>query len=158
MPSPSATTGWPPWAVMWALAAAIFALLKWLTWQFTPAPPAPAWRHAAYLLLWPGLDARAFLDPRPLSRAERPRFRDSGGRTLYRAGAISLTCAEELAAGSRLARAVCIYGALFWGRLSLQAVFGVKPHLTAWWLSAGYHTLTVLFLFNAAVYCFAALR
>ena len=72
-------------------------------------------------------------------------------------GAISLACADELASGSRLARAVCIYGMLFWGiRLSLQAVLDVKPHLTAWWLTAGYHTLTVLFLFNTAVYAYAA--
>jgi hypothetical protein len=74
-------------------------------------------------------------------------------------GVISLTCADELATGSRLARAVCIYGMLFWGiRISLQAVFDVKSHLTAWWLTVGYHTLTVLFVFNTAVYAYAALR
>jgi len=72
---------------------------------------------------------------------------------------ISLACADELAAGSRLARAVCIYGALFWGiRVCLQPVFDVKPHLTAWWLTAGYHTLTPLFLFFAIVYGYAALH
>ena len=65
-------SGWPPWVVMWALAAAVFALCKWMTWRFTPAAPAPAWRHAAYLVAWPGLDARAFLDPRPLPRDQRP--------------------------------------------------------------------------------------
>ncbi len=71
-------------------------------------------------------------------------------------GALSLLCAEELASGSRLARLVCVYGALFWGvRLSLQAVLEVKPHLTAWWLKVGYHTLTVLFLFFTAVYIWA---
>jgi hypothetical protein len=74
-------------------------------------------------------------------------------------GVISLTCADELASGSRLARAVCIYGLLFWGiRVSLQAVLDAKPHLTAWWLTAGYHTLTVLFLFFTAVYGYAAFR
>ncbi len=74
-------------------------------------------------------------------------------------GTISLACADELAAGSRLARAVCAYGALFWGiRVSLQGVFDVKPHLTAWWLAAGYHTLTVLFLFFTAVYVYALVR
>lgn len=62
-------TGWPPWAVMWALAALIFAACKWLTWLPTPAP---AWRHTAYLLAWPGLDAWAFLDTRPLPLARRP--------------------------------------------------------------------------------------
>jgi hypothetical protein len=54
---------------------------------------------------------------------------------------------------------VCGYAAVFWGvRLGLQAVFDVKPHLTARWLAAGYHTLTALFLFFTAVYGYAALR
>ena len=74
-------------------------------------------------------------------------------------GGMSLACADELAGRSRLARAVCGYGATFWGvRLALQGVFDVKPHLTAWWLTAGYHLLTGLFLFFTAVYGFAALR
>jgi hypothetical protein len=74
-------------------------------------------------------------------------------------GGISLACAEELAAGSRLARAVCTYGAVFWGvRLALQAVFDVRSHLTAWWLAAGYHFLTLLFLFFTVVYGYALVR
>lgn len=74
-------------------------------------------------------------------------------------GAISLACADELAGGSRLGRAVCLYGAAFWGvRLCLQAVFDAKPFLTAWWLTAGYHTLTALFVTFTAVYGYAALR
>ena len=74
-------------------------------------------------------------------------------------GGVSLACADELAAGSRLARAVCLYGVLFWGvRLALQAVFDVRPHLTAWWLKAGYHALTVLFVFFTAVYALALFR
>lgn len=65
-------TAWPPWAVMWVLAGAVYAGCKWLTWRRTPAPDTPARRHAAYLLAWPGLDARAFLGPRPLPRDRRP--------------------------------------------------------------------------------------
>jgi hypothetical protein len=59
-------TALPPWAVMWALAAAVFAGCKWVTWRRAPA--APVRRHAAYLLAWPGLDARAFLGPQPVPR------------------------------------------------------------------------------------------
>jgi hypothetical protein len=57
---------------MWSLAAAIFAGCKWLTWRRTPAPAAPCWRHVAYLLAWPGLDAKAFLDPHPPPPDRRP--------------------------------------------------------------------------------------
>src|SRR5262245_55673507 len=51
----------PRWALMWSLAAAIYAGCKWLTWRRTPAPEAPWWKHLGYLIAWPGLDARGFL-------------------------------------------------------------------------------------------------
>jgi hypothetical protein len=74
-------------------------------------------------------------------------------------GVVSLACADELTAGTRLARFVCGYGTVFWGvRLCLQAVFDVKPYLAAWWLKLGYHTLTLLFLIFTAVFGYAALR
>lgn len=74
-------------------------------------------------------------------------------------GAMGLMCADELAAGSRLAKFVCGYGFAFWGvRLALQAVFDVKPHLTAWWLKVGYHTLTVMFITFTATYGYALFR
>ena len=73
-------------------------------------------------------------------------------------GLISLFNARELASGSGLARGVCLYIAVFWGvRLGLQAVFNVKEHLTAWWLRAGYHTLSVLFAAFTLIYAWAAL-
>ena len=72
-------------------------------------------------------------------------------------GVISLTNATELASGSRLARSMCAYIAVFWGiRLALQAVLDVKEHLTTWWLAAGYRLLTVLFLCFVIVYGLAA--
>jgi len=65
-------TAWSPWLVMWVLATIIFVACKWLTWRATPAPGTWRWRHVAYLFAWPGLDAKAFLDPRPLSSERRP--------------------------------------------------------------------------------------
>ena len=74
-------------------------------------------------------------------------------------GLISLFNAAELAAGSGLARGVCAFIAVFWGiRLTLQAVFDVKEHLSAWWLKVGYNTLTVLFVLFTLVYGYAAVR
>ena len=55
----------PPWVFMWALSFAIYLSLKWLTWWRARSRIAhPAWRSAAYLLAWPGMDADAFLDSR----------------------------------------------------------------------------------------------
>jgi hypothetical protein len=62
-------------------------------------------------------------------------------------GVVCILNADELAAGSTLARCLCAYIAIFWGvRLSLQAVLDVKEHLTAWWLHLGYHALTLMFV------------
>jgi hypothetical protein len=73
-------------------------------------------------------------------------------------GMITLLNPRELASGSRLARSLCAYAAVFWGiRLSLQAVLDVKEHLTAWWLIAGEIVLTVLFLYFTVVFSLAAL-
>jgi hypothetical protein len=55
----------PPWVLMWILAFAIYISLKWLTWwRARSRITHPAWRSAAYLLAWPGMDADAFLDSR----------------------------------------------------------------------------------------------
>jgi len=69
----AAPRSWPRWAVMWALAFALYVGCKWLTWRRTPVQDVPAWRHLAYLLAWPGMDAAAFLNlragsPKPAAR------------------------------------------------------------------------------------------
>lgn len=74
-------------------------------------------------------------------------------------GLFSLFASADLAGGSRLAKMACGANALFWGiRLCLQGVMDAKPFLTKWWLTAGYHLLTVLFLAFAAFYGWLALR
>jgi hypothetical protein len=74
-------------------------------------------------------------------------------------GLISLFCFQELAGGSRLARAFCLYVATFWGiRLALQPVFDVRAHLTAWWLRGGYYLLSLLFAAFTVIYGWAALQ
>ncbi len=72
-------------------------------------------------------------------------------------GLITAINAEELAAGGRLARSYCVFGAAFWGiRLALQPFLQARPFLTTWWLHAGYHLLTILFLTFTAVFLWAA--
>lgn len=58
---------WPRWALMWTMAVIIYAGCKWITWQHAPVRDARAWKHAAYLLAWPGLDATSFLAEGPAS-------------------------------------------------------------------------------------------
>ncbi len=65
-------SAWPPWVVMWVLATAIYVACKWLTWRRTVIPGTSTGRQVAYLFAWPGMDAKAFLDPRPLSADRRP--------------------------------------------------------------------------------------
>lgn len=95
-----------------------------------------------------------------LSRLHRQMYWTYAGYVVLGIIALGFTCvfcADELAAGTRLARAFCAYGAIFWGgRLALQAFFDAKAHLTEWWLTAGYHLLTLLFLWFTAVLGYAA--
>jgi len=74
-------------------------------------------------------------------------------------GVISLTLSKELASGSPLARAFCGYVAIFWGcRLVVQFfVFDAKPYLRNWFLTLGYHGLTLVFTWHTLVYGCAAL-
>jgi len=46
---------------MWALAFAIYTVLKLLSWLEAGGWRAAVWRSTAYLLAWPGMEARAFL-------------------------------------------------------------------------------------------------
>ncbi len=75
-------------------------------------------------------------------------------------GALTLTNAADLAAGSRLARSVCAVIAIFWlVRVSLQFfLFDARPFLRTLFLKVGYHSLTVVFTFLVLVYGWAALK
>jgi hypothetical protein len=99
---------------------------------------------------------------RSLSRLHHQMYWVYGGYivlSIIAFGLISMLNSQELANGGRLARAFCLYVAVFWGiRLSLQAVLDVEAHLTAWWLRLGYHLLTVLFLCLTALFSWAALQ
>jgi Membrane bound O-acyl transferase family len=64
-----------PWIFMWLLAASIFAICKSQSWFAARelAHRATWQRNAAYLFLWPGMNAAQFLDatisvPRPAAR------------------------------------------------------------------------------------------
>jgi hypothetical protein len=75
-------------------------------------------------------------------------------------GVLSLTDATALASGTPFARSVSAFIAIFWGaRLAVQFfVFDAKPHLRSVWLKVGYHGLTLVFAYIAAVFAVAAIH
>jgi len=58
-----------PWASMWTLAVAIFAGFKWWSWwrAVSNGVATTMARSLSYLFLWPGMDAREFLDVRKIA-------------------------------------------------------------------------------------------
>lgn len=98
----------------------------------------------------------------PLPKLVRQLFWVYGGYVVLSITALATICvvnSVELSSGSWLARSVCAYGAAFWGiRLTLQTVLDVKPFLRTWWLAAGYHLLTVLFIVVTLLYLWGAVH
>ena len=81
---------WPRWAFMWALAGSIYLGCKWLTWRRSRVNGIPWWRHAGYLMAWPGLDAVAFLTQ---SSTAPPTGREWSVAGLKSAMGLALFCA-----------------------------------------------------------------
>lgn len=72
-------------------------------------------------------------------------------------GAITFFCADALAAGGPLARAVCLFLTAFWSVRLVAAVFvfDVRPYLTSSLLRLGYHATNLVFVYLLAVYVLA---
>ena len=119
----------PRWGFMWALAAAIYAACKGLSWWPLRSRGSAA-RSAGYLLLWPGMDARAFLDA--AARPERPPAAEwlfAAGKTM--AGAALVWIVAPLAAAPLLKGWIGLVGMIF------ILHFGTFHLLSLGWRSAG---------------------
>jgi hypothetical protein len=73
---------------------------------------------------------------------------------------ITIVFAETLASGTMLARALCIFLAVFWTLRLLVAtfVFDMRPYLTSTARRVGYHAVNIVFLYLPIVYGLAASR
>ncbi len=62
----------PAWVMMWCIAVVIYAGFKWIMWRnaIRDGIPTTGLRSFIFLVLWPGMDARRFLDTR--LHAEKP--------------------------------------------------------------------------------------
>lgn len=90
----------PPWMVMWATALLIYIGCKFASWQVARTP-APWWKHAAYLLLWPGMNADEFLSP-PTQPANAPTVREwlfAGSKLLFGAWLMGGACSQSVFLG-----------------------------------------------------------
>ena len=66
---------WPAWLFMWTLTLSIYAGLKWLSFADSiEATVSTVGRSLAYLLLWPGMDAKSFFASR--HKVEQPLLRE----------------------------------------------------------------------------------
>jgi hypothetical protein len=74
-------------------------------------------------------------------------------------GTLTLRHAGAIASGEPVARSISAFIAIFWfARLIVQLlVFDCRPFLTNWLLTAGYHGLTLAFVYLTAVYAWAAI-
>lgn len=72
--------------------------------------------------------------------------------------AITIVFADTLADGSTLARALCVFFAVFWTLRLIAAtfVFDMRPYLTSRGRRVGYHALNAVFAYLPVVYLLAA--
>lgn len=127
-----ACASWPAWALAWALAFAVYAGLKWLAFSLSPAAQhASVWRSLDYLLLWPGMDAQAFLKSSP---AVAPRAWDwLGASAKFLAGLVLIFVVTPIAArrGPLFASVVGLVG------IAVSLLFGFGHVLSLWWRRLG---------------------
>jgi hypothetical protein len=74
------TISLPPWALMWLASIAIYAGCKLITWRSAELSNVPAWKQAAWLLAWPGLDAARFLHASAPVGCRRAEWRNGAGK------------------------------------------------------------------------------
>jgi Membrane bound O-acyl transferase family len=131
----------PAWAFMWLLAAGIFAGFKWQTWWDAPAARySRNWsRTFAYLLLWPGMDADEFFEPRTGERRIAPsEWLPAIGKTLAGAALIWAAAREIVPSRPMAAGWLAMVG------LVLVLHFGTFQLMALAWQRAGIHAEPIM--------------
>src|SRR6187200_3230333 len=125
--------GWPAWGRMWALAVAIYASFKWLTYVESKVARKAGWPLAlGYLFCWTGMDAEEFFSVPSKYSASR--------RSEWHWSAVQLLVGFWLLAG--LAPRLAISQPAVAGWLAMTGVvsvlhFGVSHLLSLLWRSGG---------------------
>ena len=90
------------WLAMCVAAGALYASCKALSWWTTPSAGVPGWRQLAYLLAWPGMDARTFLQPQRTTIFPAPAEWLRGVRNLTLGGLLVFAVAPAIDSGDDL--------------------------------------------------------
>ncbi|MGC2333507.1 MAG: MBOAT family protein [Candidatus Acidiferrales bacterium] len=131
----------PAWVFMWLLAAGIFAGFKWQTWWAAPAARRSRnWRRTlAYLLLWPGMDADEFFEPRRTDRRVAARqWLAAIGKTLAGATLTWAAAREIVSTHPMLAGWIAMIG------LVLVLHFGTFQLIALAWQRVGIHAAPIM--------------
>jgi hypothetical protein len=121
----------PAWAVMWTLAASLFAACKWLAWAHAPTAAAVASnrRNLGFLIAWPGTDAATFLGARSTDRPRPAEWLAASAKTLL--GVFLFWFAARLAPQALLQAWIGALGLIF------MLHFGSFHLLSLAWRQAG---------------------
>jgi hypothetical protein len=131
----------PRWAFMWAMACALYAGCKWLTYREARARGAASDRLRAlgYLLAWPGMDAKTFLSDTTLAgRPPVSEWMAAAFTTLLGATLIGLAAPATLPVNPLLAGWLAMAG------LILVLHFGTFHLLSLAWRGAGVNAMPVM--------------
>lgn len=112
---------------MWGIAIAMFIPLKWVTLHWARSA-APVSRKAAYLFLWPGMDARDFLTGKP------PAHPDAGE---WSAAAFKTALGIALIVIAPLCPAPLVKGWMAMAGIVLFLHFGLFHGISCFWRSRG---------------------
>jgi Membrane bound O-acyl transferase family len=126
-----------PWVVMWCIAFAIYTACKLLTWTTTPTQTSLV-RQAGYLLAWPGMDAKAFLDAKD---AVRPTRGEVAFALLKMAFGLVLIFAVLPAANDQ---PLHVRGVIGMAGITFTLHFGLFHVLSCFWRSIGVNAVPLM--------------
>lgn len=131
----------PRWGLMWAMAFALYAGCKWLTYRAARVRGVPSdqVRSLGYLLAWPGMDATAFLGA--TDRVARPQPSEWMGAALKTLFGATLTW---VVARRALPVAPLLAGWLGMVGLVLVLHFGTFHLLSLGWRNIGVNAIPVM--------------
>jgi predicted DCC family thiol-disulfide oxidoreductase YuxK len=131
----------PPWAFMWAMAGALYAGCKWLTYcdaRHHGAAPTRL-RSLAYLVGWPGMDAPAFLSRADSEiRLTAEEWVGAALKTAFGAALIAIGSRAALPAHPLLAGWTAMIGVIF------VLHFGTFHLLSLLWRRFGVNAMPVM--------------